>query len=137
MDNTAVGEAAIAINRFEDIESWQEARVLASEIYRVSRVGDFDRDWGLKDQIRRASISIVSNIAEGFERQTPRDFCRFLRIAKGSAGEVRAQLYIALDAGLLPQAEFDLLYDRVSRVSRLLSGFIRYLERHNSNPMTS
>lgn len=82
----------MTIRRFEDIQAWQEARVLASEIYRVTNSGDFARDFGLKDQIRRASVSVVSNIAEGFEKDSPREFVRFLRIAKGSAGEVRAQL---------------------------------------------
>ena len=119
----------MTIKRFEDIESWQEARLLATQIYRVTNDGEFARDFGLKDQIRRASVSVVSNIAEGFEKDTPREFCRYLRIAKGSAGEVRAQLYVALDIGLLPESEFTALYNRVCVVSRLLSGFIRYLEK--------
>ena len=122
----------MTIKRFEDIESWQEARVLAAEIYRVTNGAEFARDFGLKDQIRRASVSVVSNIAEGFEKDTPREFCRYLRIAKGSAGEVRAQLYVALDVGLLCESEFTALYNRVCAISRLLSGFIRYLEKQLS-----
>ena len=116
------------ITRFEDIKSWQEARVLAREIYDITNAGEFVRDYGLKDQIRRATVSILSNIAEGFEKDTPREFCRYLRIAKGSAGEVRAQLYVALDVGFLTQTQFDALYNRVSVISRLLHGLIRQQE---------
>lgn len=116
------------IKRFEDIESWKEARVLASEIYDVTNRGGFERDYGLKDQIRRAAVSILSNIAEGFEKDSARELCRYLRIAKGSAGEVRAQLYVALDVGFLTEAQFLPLYERVSTISRLLYGFIRQQE---------
>ena len=116
------------ITRFEDIKSWQEARVLAGEIYALTNDGTFARDYGLRDQIRRATVSILSNIAEGFEKDTPREFCRYLRIAKGSAGEVRAQLYIALDVGYLTQDQFPPLYDRTNTISRLLHGLIRQQE---------
>jgi four helix bundle protein len=80
------------IERFEDIEAWKLARKLTSLIYEVSAARDFSRDFALRDQIRRASISIVSNIAEGFERDGDREFLQFLSVAKGSCGEVRAQL---------------------------------------------
>ncbi len=118
----------MAIKRFEDIKSCQEARVLAGEIYEITNGGDFARDYGLRDQIRRATVSILSNIAEGFEKDTPREFCRYLRIAKGSAGEVRAQLYVALDVGFLTETQFNLLYNRVSTISRLLHGLVRQQE---------
>ncbi len=118
----------MTFQRFEEIDSWKESRVLAAEIYRVTNEGAFARDYGLKDQIRRASVSVLSNIAEGFEKDSPREFIRYLHIAKGSAGEVRAQLYVALDVGLLPDFEFDPLYQRVCSVSRLLKGLIRYLQ---------
>jgi len=85
------------IKTFEDIESWKKARALTNEIYKITGAGTFARDFGLKDQIRRASVSILSNIAEGFERGGDKEFSQFLAIAKGSCGEVRAQLYIALD----------------------------------------
>ena len=80
------------IKRFEDIEGWKMARELTKEIYRVSSSGNFSRDYGLCNQIRKASVSIMSNIAEGFERGGNKEFCNFLSIAKGSAAEVRAQL---------------------------------------------
>ena len=81
--------------RVEDIEVWQRARVLTREIYRISNLGSFSKDFGLRDQIRRASVSIMSNIAEGFERSGSGEFAQFLSMAKGSSGEVRTQLYIS------------------------------------------
>jgi len=87
------------IKKFEDLESWKKARTLTNEVYKATTAGNFVRDFALKDQIRRASISILSNIAEGFERGGDKEFLQFLAVAKGSCGEVRAQLYIALDQG--------------------------------------
>ena len=81
------------IKRFEDIESWKSARKLTKQIYEITAAGEFTRDFGLNDQIRRASVSILSNIAEGFERGGDQEFLQFLSVAKGSCGEVRAQLY--------------------------------------------
>ena len=91
------------IKNFEDIESWRKARKLTNDIYQTTATGKFMRDFGLKDQIRRASVSILSNIAEGFERGGDKEFSQFLGIAKGSCGEVRAQLYVALDQDYLSQ----------------------------------
>jgi len=88
------------IERFEEIEAWQDARLLVKGIYEVTDGGRFARDFGLRDQIRRAAISTMSNIAEGFERGSDKDFIRFLYMAKASAGEVRSQLYVAMDLGL-------------------------------------
>ena len=88
------------IERFEDIESWQLARELTVGIYRATNVAEFARDFGLKDQIRRAAVSIMSNIAEGFGRGGNAELIQFLAIARGSAAEVQAQLYVALDAGV-------------------------------------
>jgi four helix bundle protein len=116
------------IKTFEDIESWKKARALTNEIYKVTAAGTFARDFGLKDQIRRASVSILSNIAEGFERGGDKEFSQFLAIAKGSCGEVRAQLYIALDQKYLPQELFDRLSKSTIEVGQLLSGFMRYLK---------
>jgi four helix bundle protein len=96
-----------AIRRFEDIEAWKVARRLSKAIYQVTRGGDFARDLGLRDQVRRSAVSIMSNIAEGFERGGDREFRRFLAVAKGSAGEVKSQLYVALDAEFIPPAQFD------------------------------
>ncbi len=117
------------INKFEDIESWKKARRLTNEIYQTTAIGGFVRDFGLKDQIRRASVSILSNIAEGFERGGDKEFSQFLAIAKGSCGEVRAQLYVALDQGYFSADTFDQLLTSATEVGQLLAGFIRYLKR--------
>lgn len=109
------------IQRFEDILVWQKGRELAKEIYRAFRDC---RDDGFKDQIQRAAVSVISNIAEGFERGTRLEFLNYLFIAKGSAGEVRAQLYIALDAGYLNIEAFKYLNNLAEQCSRLLSSFI-------------
>ncbi|MBI4469529.1 MAG: four helix bundle protein [Acidobacteria bacterium] len=132
------------IRRFEDIEAWRRARELAREVYRHSKTGDFARDYGLRDQIRRASISVMSNIAEGFERSGRAEFVQFLKIAKGSAGEVEAQLYVALDQGYISPAEFDSLRSSAVESKRLIGGLIRYLRAapsrepatRNSQPVT-
>lgn len=102
---------------FEDLQVWQHARRLAGDIYRVSDQGAFRRDFGLKDQIRRAAVSVPSNIAEGHQRKYRRDFARFLTIALGSLGEVRTQLYIASDLGYLSGPERDELLDSLRQLS--------------------
>jgi len=94
------------IERFEDIKAWQAARDLVSAVYRVSGRGKFEKDFGLRDQIRRVSVSAMSNIAEGFERCSDREFHRFLYSARGSAGEVRRHLFVALDSEYLTTDEF-------------------------------
>lgn len=111
-----------AARTFEDLIAWQKARSLSSSIHRATRSQGFSRDLDLRSQIRRAAISVVSNIAEGFERQGRAEFSRFLLIAKGSCGEVRAQLYVALDEGYLSDEEFVALSGQAAEVSRLLSG---------------
>jgi four helix bundle protein len=118
----------VKIKTFEEIESWRKARKLTSEIYRVTKSGEFARDFELKDQIRRAAVSVLSNIAEGFERSGDKEFQQFLAIAKGSCGELRAQLYVALDQQYISQEEFESLSKNASDVGQLLSGFIRYLK---------
>lgn len=117
------------IEQFEDIEAWQEARILANEIYAVTSNGQFARDFGLRDQIRRASVSILSNIAEGFERGGNKEFIQFLYTAKGSCGEVRAQLYIARDQKYITEDQFQSLSRQSLRISKMLAGFIAYLKR--------
>jgi four helix bundle protein len=117
------------IERFEDLISWQKARELNRLVYGASRNSAFAKDFGLRDQIRSASISIMSNIAEGFERSGDKEFLQFLSIAKGSCGEVRAQLYAALDEKYLTTEEFKNISDRCVEVSRLISGFMTYLRR--------
>jgi four helix bundle protein len=115
------------IECFEDIEAWKRARELIREIYAMSEKGPLSRDYSFKDQIRRASVSIMSNIAEGFERGSNKEFIQFLYIAKGSAGEVRSQLYIALDQHYVDQESFDTMIVLIENVSRKLSGLIAYL----------
>lgn len=115
------------IKKFEDIESWKRARRLTNEIYQTTGTGKFARDFGLRDQIRRASISMLSNIAEGFERGGDKEFLQFLAIAKGSCGEVRAQLYVALDQGYLAQEVFEELSRNAVEIGQLISGFMKYL----------
>lgn len=125
-----------SIEKFEDIEAWQKARELSKAIYAVTGDGAFARDFGLRDQIRRAAVSVMSNIAEGFDRSGNRELIQFLFIAKGSAAEVQAQLYVALDAGYLNKEHFRQLYDLAGDTGRLLGGFIRYLKTRNSQPGT-
>ena len=115
------------IERFEDINAWQKARQLADHVYAVTCDGAFEKDYGLKDQIRRAAVSVMSNIAEGFGRAGNREFVQFLSVAKGSASEVQAQLYVALDAGYISKEQFNELYDLANDTSGMIGGFIRYL----------
>ena len=115
------------MEHFEDLDAWKKARELTKTIYGVTSSGKFSQDFGLGDQIRRASVSIMSNISEGFERGGDKEFRRFLAIAKGSAGEVKAQLYVALDVGFVSRDEFSSLYDLATETSRLIGGLMRYL----------
>ena len=115
------------ISKFEDIDAWQLAREMTKMIYAISNDGAFARDFGLRDQIRRASVSIMSNIAEGFERGGDKEFFQFVSLAKGSSGEVRAQLYVALDAGYIDQQTFSRLSDMATQINRMLAGLMKYL----------
>lgn len=105
-------------------------------IYSVTEEGKISRDFGLKDQLRRASVSVMSNIAEGFESKTQAAFIRYLGIAKASAGEVRSQLYVARDVGYLTEQQFSTLSQITEKVSRQLSRFISYLETHPQSQRT-
>jgi four helix bundle protein len=121
------------ITRFEEIEAWQAARTLTRRIYQLSNQGAFARDFGLRDQMRRAAISIMSNIAEGFESRTQALFIEFLGRAKASAGELRALVYIALDAEYIDASQFEQLCAETERCSGRISRFINYLnEQPNS-----
>ena len=115
--------------RFEDIEAWKEGCRLATRVYEITKEGNFSKDWGLKDQIQRAAVSIPSNISEGFERDSKQEFIRFLSIAKGSAGEVRTQLYIAKNLEYIDAKTFDELTDKAKYVSSLIANLIKYLKR--------
>jgi four helix bundle protein len=121
-----------SVKKFEELEVWQHARKLVREVYRVSGSGHFSRDFGLRDQLRRASISILSNIAEGFERAGNKEFSHFLYMAKGSAGELRAQLYVALDLNYFSTEDFRNLSTSSETIARQLSAFIKYLQRPNA-----
>ena len=117
------------IERFEDIEGWKKGRELRKAVYGCSKRGEFAKDFSLKDQIRRAAQSVTSNIAEGFERGGNREFIQFLSDAKGSCGEVRDQLYTALDENYVSQAEFNQLSNLALETSRLISGLMKYLQQ--------
>jgi four helix bundle protein len=116
------------VKNFEGLEVWRKARDLGVHIYQATQSGGFARDFGLRDQLRRASVSIISNIAEGFERGSNREFIHFLHMAKGSAGEVRAQLYLALDLKYLDQNQFHSLTEKATAISCQMASFIKYLE---------
>lgn len=115
--------------RFEEIEGWQLARKLTREIYSVSSQGAFAKDFGLRDQIQRASVSVMSNIAEGFERGGTKEFIQFLSVAKGSLGELRTQLYVALDQEYIDQPTFDQLNHLADETARKIGGLISYLRK--------
>jgi len=117
------------VKKFEEIESWKRARSLTKRIYDATVTGPFAKDFGLRDQIRRAAISILSNIAEGFERGGDKEFVQFLSVAKGSSGELRAQLYVALDQQYISVEAFKALSEDAAEISRLISGFMKYLKQ--------
>jgi len=121
------------IERFEDLEVWQKARELVKDIYMLTDNRRFSRDLGLKNQIRRAAISILSNISEGFEREGNKEFTQFLYIAKGSRGDVRAQLYIARDQNYVNGELFRKLTQQAINVSKIHAGFIPYLKQSSYN----
>ena len=116
------------IERFEDIDAWKKARELTKIIYEVTAQGKLGADFSLRDQLRRAAVSIMANIAEGFEREGNKEFRQFLAVAKGSVGEVKSLLYVALDAGLTSSEQFQRISALADEASRLLAGFLRYLK---------
>lgn len=117
------------IERFEDVEAWKLARESTRLVYLISSVGNFARDFPLRDQIRKSSVSIMSNIAEGFERDGDKEFINFLSIAKGSCGEARSQLYVALDQNYITADQFDLAYGSLDETGKRIGGFMRYLRQ--------
>jgi four helix bundle protein len=119
----------VTIRRFEDIEAWLKCRELVREMYRISRVEPFSKDYALRDQICRAAVSSMSNIAEGFSRNSDRDFAHFLDIAKGSVLEVQSLLYVALDLEYLEKAEFENLYSLADTAASLIGGLVLYLRK--------
>jgi four helix bundle protein len=122
-----------AITRFEEIEAWKTSRQLTNSVYSHTNQAGFNRDFGLRDQIRRASVSVMSNIAEGFESRTDVQFINFLGMARASAGEVRAQLYIALDQKYITEEQFKETLAIAQTCARQIASFMKYLES-NSRP---
>jgi len=119
------------VSRFEDLEAWVVGRELTNLVYGYCKQETFQKDYGFRDQIQRASISIMNNIAEGFERGSNKDFVKFLFISRGSSGEVRSMLYIALDQGYINQEQFSQAYELSLSASRLCWGLIKYLKIHS------
>jgi four helix bundle protein len=117
-----------AITRSEEIEAWKTARELTNRTYALGNQAGFNRDFGLRDQIRRASVSVMSNIAEGFESRTDAQFINFLATARASAGEVRAQLYVTLDQKYISEEQFKETYALAEKSARQIAKFITYLE---------
>ena len=117
------------VRRFEELQAWQKARELVREIYRTSADGRLSKDFGLRDQLCRAAVSTMSNIAEGFARSSDKDFAHFLDIAKGSAMEVQSLLYVALDVGYVDQQTFERLYKLADETISLIVRFSSYLRK--------
>lgn len=123
------------ITRFEDIDAWKEARKLVSMVYGViNKSQKFRKDFRLINQIQDASVSSMSNIAEGFARKSNREFIQFLYISKSSAAEVQSQLYVALDQGYISKDDFHQIYNQAEVVSKMDSGFIKYLQSQLKKP---
>lgn len=117
----------MAIEKFEDIEAWQVGRNLTQAIYQVTAEGKFAKDFGLRDQIQRATVSIMANVVEGFDSQSNKAFIQFLGYALRSATEVQSHLYVALDQGYVSREVFDDLYQRAVKTKSIIHGFMRYL----------
>ncbi len=118
----------MSVKYFEDLSVWKLSRELTNRVYKITANGRFSRDFGLRDQIRRASVSIMSNIAEGFERGGNQEFVQFLSIAKGSCGEVRSQLYVAIDQNYIDKKEGEQLIEDFKRLSIMINNFMEYLK---------
>ena len=117
----------MVFKRFEDMEVWKEGREVVRKVYAQTVCPGFAKDWGLRDQIRRATVSICSNIAEGYARRGNKEMVKFLWIAKGSAAEVQSQLYHALDIGYVDQSVFASIYDDLNRIQVKLYRLIQVL----------
>jgi len=116
---------------FEDLKVWQDTRAFVKLIYELTSSESFKKDYGLKDQIQRAAVSIMNNIAEGFERNNNKEFVVFLKYSKGSAGEIRSMLYVALDLNYISKSTFDEYYTNVIKIITQISNFIKYLKNYS------
>jgi four helix bundle protein len=119
----------MAVKSFEELEIWKEARRLTQIIYQLTKTDKFSREFSLRDQIRRATVSIMSNIAEGFERGGNQEFLQFLYVAKSSCGEVRSQLYVGLDQGYIISSDAEKSIVAFRRLSGMIGNMISYLKR--------
>lgn len=119
------------VKNFEELQAWQKARVLAGEVYELTRKERFSRDWALCNQIRDAAGSIMHNIAEGFEAGYNPEFARFLKVARRSAAEVQSELYLALDANYITDEELKKVYDLAVEAKKLINGMLKYLRNSN------
>jgi len=117
----------MTISRFEDIAAWQDARELTKSVYQCTSRASLSRDFGLRDQIRRAAGSVMHNIAEGFDSGSDVEFVRFLRYAQRSCTEVQSELYVALDQKYISDLQFQALFDQASKTRSKIGGFIKYL----------
>ena len=118
-----------SFKRFEDILAWQKARQATKMIYQITAEGNFAKDFGLRDQIRRSSVSIMANIAEGFGRRSDKEFSNFLNIAHGSIAETQSHLYVALDLNYIRQADFNKLYNLFDEDSRMIMSLTQHLKK--------
>ena len=116
------------VRRFEDLQAWQSGRRLAKTVYVLTASERFRTDFGLIDQIQRASVSVMNNVVEGFDSGSQAEFVRFLGYARRSASEVQSCLYVALDRGRIEQSSFQSAYDEAQQARNLIGGFIRYLK---------
>ena len=117
------------VRRFEDILAWQKARKLTGMVYKATNNGRFSKDFGLREQIRRASVSVMANIAEGFARRSDRDFAHFLNISRSSAAEVQSHLYVAIDQEYIEHGEFEKMYLQSEEVSKMIYSFAKHLTK--------
>lgn len=117
------------VERFEDLQVWQMAHDLSVVIYKMTMDGEFSRDWGLRGQIQRAAVSVMSNIAEGFERYSRQEFKQFLSIARGSCAEVRSQIQLAKSLGYVADSDCLSIYEKCITLSRAIGGLRSSLER--------
>lgn len=117
------------VNSFEDLQVWKDSRILVKSIYQLTSDSKFSKDFGLREQIQRASVSIMNNIAEGFERNNNKEYIKFLGYSKGSAGEVRSMLYVATDLGYISQDSFNMHYQMAINIITQISNFIKYLKK--------
>ena len=117
------------VNSFEDLQVWKDSRILVKSIYQLTSDGKFSKDFGLREQIQRASVSIMNNIAEGFERNNNKEYIKFLGYSKGSAGEVRSMLYVATDLGYISQDSYNMHYQMAINIITQISNFIKYLRK--------